>query len=279
MPRIIARFVLLTVIAFALYALDIWSMSLSPLLWSAPWLLLLAALIDAAVLTIALSRASGARWSLTGRLALLIFGVKTAVIAVESVYLPEIIPPAWVPGLLVNGLITAGLLAFAAAWLNQRWARDSEPFPAPPPAHFSWWRWPLSGLLWVVLFVASGRLVFQSIATALDPAASEAYLAAFMPDNPLLILLFQAGRGLLWGLLAWPFLSILRGSTWQRGLVLGLLFAGLMGSAQLQGIDMLPATIWPAHLAEVVVENFLFGLVVAWAFPIEVPVAAVVQQH
>lgn len=27
---------------------------------------------------------------------------------------------------------------------------------------------------------------------------------------------------------------------------------------------LLPAAIWPAHLAEVVVENFLFGLVVAW---------------
>jgi hypothetical protein len=40
---------------------------------------------------------------------------------------------------------------------------------------------------------------------------------------------------------------------WRRGLVLGLLFTGLMGSSQLQAIDLLPDAIWPGHLAEVVV--------------------------
>jgi hypothetical protein len=34
--------------------------------------------------------------------------------------------------------------------------------------------------------------------------------------------------------------------------------------AALIDIDLLSATIWPAHLTEVVVENFLFGLAAAW---------------
>lgn len=278
MLKTIGRLLLLTLITFALHALDLWDMSLSPALQSAPWLLLLAAFIDAVVLTIALSHASGGGWSLVTRLALLIFGVKTAVVVVESFYLPDVIPPAWIPGLLFNGLISAGLLALAAVWLTRRWPSSSDPLPFPPRARFSWWRWPLSGLLWVALFIAAGALVFQPLARALDPAAAEAYLSGFMPDNPLLILLFQAGRALLWGLFAWPFLSVLRGTIWQRGLVLGLIFAGLMVSAQLQGVDMLPATIWPAHLAEVATANFLFGLVVAWAFPPQVAVPAVAVQ-
>jgi hypothetical protein len=33
-----------------------------------------------------------------------------------------------------------------------------------------------------------------------------------------------------------------------------------MGSSLLLAGEALPAAIWPAHLAEVVVENFLFGL-------------------
>jgi hypothetical protein len=264
MLQTVGRFILLTLITFVLHALDVWGLSLSPLLQSAPWLLLLAALIDATVLSIAIPRASGAGWSLAARLALLIFGVKTAVVVVEAFYLPDVISPAWIPGLLFNGFVTATLLALAAVWLNRRWASDFAVGPYPPRARFSWWRWPLSGVLWVVLFVAAGALIFQPVARAIDPAAAEAYLTGFMPENPLLILLFQAGRGLLWGLFAWPFLSILRGRHWQRGLVLGLLFAGLMSSAQLLGIDFLPPRIWPAHLLEVVVENFLFGLVVAW---------------
>ncbi len=264
MIKKIGSWLLLLLVAFGLYAVDIWGMGLSPLLRTAPWLLLAVALIDVAVISIALSQAEGAGWALAGRLALLIFGVKTAVVVVETIYLPDVLPLAWVPGLLVNGGVTALLLALAAVWLNERWAGAANVLPWFSWSTLSWRRWLTTGLLWMVLFVATGLLVFQPVARALDRAAADAYLADFTPENPMLILAFQAGRGLLWALLAWPFLNSLRGSAWRRGLILGLLFAGLMGSSQLQAIDLLPDAIWPGHLAEVVVENFLFGLVVAW---------------
>lgn len=260
----IGSFLLLLVVAFGLHTVDLWGLGLSPLVRTAPWLLLAVAFIDVTVISIALSQAEGMGWSLAGRLALLIFGVKTAVVVVETIYLPDVLPLAWVPGLLVNGGVTALLLAVAAVWLNGRWLGATAVLPWFPWSRLSWGRFLATGLLWMVLFVATGLLVFQPVARALDRAAADAYLAAFTPENPMLILAFQAGRGLLWALLAWPFLNSLRGNAWRRGLVLGLLFAGLMGSSQLQAIDFLPDAIWPGHLAEVVVENFLFGLVVAW---------------
>ncbi|MCA9874262.1 MAG: hypothetical protein KC441_11425 [Anaerolineales bacterium] len=260
----IGSLLLLLLVTFALYAIDLWGLGVSPLLPTAPALLLLVAVIDVAVISLALSQAEDAGWSLAGRLALLIFGVKTAVVVVETVYLPDVLPLAWMPGLLVNGGVTALLLALAAVWLNGRWPGTAAAAPWFPWSRLSWKRGLATGFLWMVLFVATGLLVFQPVARALDRAAADAYLAAFTPENPLLILAFQAGRGLLWALLAWPFLNNLRGTVWRRGLVLGLLFAGLMGSAQLQAIDLLPDAIWPAHLAEVMVENFLFGFVVAW---------------
>lgn len=262
--RRIGVFLLLWLVTFGLYAVDLWGLGLSPLLRTAPWLLLAVALIDVGVITVALRLAAGGGWSMVGRLALLFFGVKTAVVAVETIYLPDVLPLAWVPGLLVNGGVTALLVGWAAVWLNGRGAAGERRQTWFPWAAFSWRRWLLTGVAWMVLFVAAGLLIFQPVARALDRAAADAYLAAFTPENPLLILAFQAGRGLLWALLAWPFLQTLRGAAWLRGLVLGLLFAGLMGSAQLQGIELLPDAIWPAHLVEVVVENFLFGLVVAW---------------
>ncbi|MCB8987862.1 MAG: hypothetical protein H6661_08960 [Ardenticatenaceae bacterium] len=260
----IGSLLLLLLVTFALYAIDLWGLGVSPLLPTAPALLLLVAVIDVAVISLALSQAEDAGWSLAGRLALLIFGVKTAVVVVETVYLPDVLPLAWIPGLLVNGGVTALLLALAAVWLNGRWPGTVATALWFPWSRLSWKRGLATGFLWMVLFVATGLLIFQPVARALDRAAADAYLAAFTPENPLLILAFQAGRGLLWALLAWPFLNNLRGTIWRRGLVLGLLFAGLMGSAQLQAIDLLPDAIWPAHLAEVMVENFLFGFVVAW---------------
>lgn len=264
MVKRIGWLLLLLTVAFGLYSVDLWGLGLSPLLGSAPGLLLLVALIDVAVISLALGQAAGAGWPLAGRLALLIFGVKTAVVVVETIYLPDVLPLAWVPGLLVNGGVTALLLALAAVWLNGRWSGDTTAPAWFPWSSLSWRRWLATGFLWMVLFVATGLLVFQPVARALDRAAADAYLAAFTPENPMLILAFQAGRGLLWALLAWPFLNSLRGNTWRRGLVLGLLFAGLMGNSQLQAIDLLPDAIWPAHLVEVAVENLLFGLVVAW---------------
>lgn len=260
----IAALLLLFLLTFALYAIDPWGRQLTPLLGTAPALLLLAALIDTTVLAAAVLAARGGGWGLAGRLALLTFGVKTAVVAVETVYLPEVLPLAWIPGLLFNGALTAVILAPAAVWLLGRGGAPPPDAPWFPWTAVPWWRWPFIGLLWLLLFVIVGLLVFQPLARALDAPAAEAYLADFSPDNPLLILAFQALRGMLWALLAWPFLNALRGRWPRRGLVLGLLFAGLMGSAQLLGIDFLPPRIWPAHLLEVVVENFLFGLVVAW---------------
>lgn len=264
MIRRIGGWLILVGITFGLYALDLWGWGVSPLVRTAPWLLLATALIDVVVITAALSQTNDMGRSLVGRLALLIFGVKTAVVAVETIYLPDVLPLAWIPGLLVNGGVTALLLALAAVWLNGRGLGETAAAPWFPWAKLSWRRWLTTGFLWMVLFVATGLLVFQPAARALDRAAADAYLAAFTPENPMLILAFQAGRGLLWALLAWPYLNTLRGRAWRRGVVLGLLFAGLMGSAQLQGIALLPAGIWPAHLVEVVVENGLFGLVVAW---------------
>jgi hypothetical protein len=257
----IGAFGLFGLLLFLIYAIDFWGFGVNDLVRRAPLRLLWVAVLDAAVLYIVLTRVRGAGWGLVWRLALVYFGVKTAVIVVETVYLPEALPRDWVPGLLVNGGVTALLAAGTAVWVNGRWSGDAHTPGFAPPA-LRWRRWPLLGVVWMLLFVAVGLLVFQPIARAIDAAAAEAYLAAFTPENPLLILAFQVGRGLLWVLFAIPFLQWLRGSVWQRGLALGLLFAGLMGGAQMQGIDYLPAAIWPAHLVEVVVENMLFGLVV-----------------
>ncbi|MFO7680890.1 MAG: hypothetical protein R6X34_12640 [Chloroflexota bacterium] len=262
------RWLALWLLLLALYGVDFWGLGLNPVLTGAPWALLGMAVIDTAVMALLLSRLQGAGWRLATAVFLLFFGLKTALVAVEAVYLPDVLPPEIVAPLLVNGLITAVLFSLAAVWLNGRWAAGEPITLAPWPFSVIGWigRLAAAGFLWMVLFVAIGLLVFRPVAQALDADTAVAYLAAFQPENPLLILLFQMARGALWALLALPALALLPGATWQRGLLLGIVFAGWMSSGLLLPNDLLPATIWPAHLVEVVVENLLFGLALAWLF-------------
>lgn len=157
------------------------------------------------------------------------------------------------------------LLAIFAPALIIVW-RNPTAHDAPDRAHRPWygwlWRLALAGLLWAVIFVAGGLLVFQPLATVLNRAAAEAYLSAFTPDAPGTVLLFQAGRGALWALLTTPVLSLLQGPRRRSGLALALVYAGLMGSNLLLPNDVLPGSVRLAHLAEVIVENFLFGFIV-----------------
>jgi hypothetical protein len=259
-----SRLLLLLAILFGLYALDPWSGAISPLLRQSPWRLFLIATIDALVLHLALRQIRADRQTVAFRTGLLYFGLKTAVVAVEAIYLPEALPPSLVLPLSFNGLLTALIIGAIAGWLYGR-AGDSAAGESFAPGSFPWLRWVAAGFAWMLLFIATGLLIFQPVATALDAPVAAAYLADFTPEQPLLILGFQIARGMLWALLAFPFLQLCPRAIIRRGALLGVIFAGLMGSAILHGIDALPPTIWPAHLAEVVVENFLFGFVVSWA--------------
>ena len=264
----LGRWLALWLLLLALYVVDFWGLGLNRVLTGAPWALLGMALIDTAVMALLLSRLQGAGWRLATAVFLLFFGLKAALVAVEALYLPDVLPPEIVAPLLVNGFVTAVVFSLAAVWLNGRWrisqttTRESWPFSA------AGWigRLAAAGFLWMVFFVTVGLLVFRPFALALDADTAVAYLSAFEPENPMLILLFQVVRGALWTLLALPALALLPGATWQRGLLLGVVFAGWMSSGLLLPNDLLPATIQPAHLAEVVVENLLFGLLLTWLF-------------
>lgn len=125
--------------------------------------------------------------------------------ALEAVYLTDVLPPNVVQTLLINGAVTAVLFSQIAVWIYGRWAPNIITPEPPRLARYpvwSWiWRLALAGVLWVVLFVPTGLLVFQDLSKALDPVVADAYLAAFTPESPGLILVFQAVRGIVWALL------------------------------------------------------------------------------
>ncbi len=241
---------------FALWAIDVAGLGLAPVAVASPgWLLLAAALM--AMVLVAVTAASGLTGpALVGALFLAHYGVAVLMVAIEVVYLDVLVPV--VPDLLLNGAVMAAAFALVAPWwLRRLGLRSGTPTPSRAVTGLAW-KLPVIGVVWTVLFVVFGALVFLPLARALDPVAAAAYGAT---DVPAWVLPFQILRGVLWVALALPLVRSLR----QGAVVLtGLLFAVLMGANLLLPNDLLDPRLQLAHAAEVAVENFVFGVFAAW---------------
>ena len=253
---------LLTVLLFLLWLLDPYGLGLNEAALQQPWWSLLAALSTASAIGWAVVRADAANRHLVGAVFLVHFGIAYLMTAVEGVYLTElrgILAP-----LLVNGLITAGLFAPPAVLVHRAVETTTSERLAPSVirSRSLLWKLPLLALLWTLLFVLAGALVFLPVARAVAPD-----LLAGYADLPPWVLPFQAGRAILWLLLALPLLRLLRGGRIGRALTLGVLFATLMGSQLLSPNPLLPEELRLAHLLEVVLANFALGFAAGWLLP------------
>lgn len=265
--------VLLTTLVFYLLdGLDLFALRFDPghLQHWAVYLAL--ALVDVLALREVIRRAQWQGWKRFAALFVLFYAVRYALIAAEAYYLSDLLPPAVARALLVNGALVSAAVTGLGIY-----------FFAPPPGaaeptrawHWTGWLWRpvLSGLAYLVLFILSGMVVFRPVALALAPAEAPAYIAAFdNVANPMGVLLFQLLRGTAWALLSVPVLRMMRGARWQKGLVLGLFFGLVMGLKNLVPGELVLG-IQAGHTVEVLVENFLFGLVCAGllAYPLAQP--------
>jgi len=219
---------------------------------------------EALVIWLAINRYRQRGWPLVISVFLILYGMTSLLVGIEAVYLTDILTTRIALELFVNGAVSSFLVSFAAVWLVGSFLPPDDIRSARPQNRRlpGWiWRIPLCGFLYLLLYIFAGLLIAQPLATALEPQLAPAYFAAFTPDNPMLILGFQFLRGMLWTLLSIPLLRGLHGSRWSQALVLGLLFAVLMGLPILLPGE-LAAGIRIGHAVEVFVSNFLFGLIV-----------------
>ena len=114
----------------------------------------------------------------------------------------------------------------------------------------------------MVLYVFFGGLVFMNLARLIDPQALATYANLNMPDW---VLPFQGLRSLLWVVISWPLISQFGGS---RSSVMGLtgaMFGVWMGSNLLLALELSTGLRY-AHLVEVMLECFVFGILVVLLF-------------
>ena len=85
------------------------------------------------------------------------------------------------------------------------------------------------------------------------------------------IVTFQVARGLIWTVIGFLILRSLRPLSWQyQGLILGLLFSGLMSAQLLIPNPYMPSDIRMVHLIETASSNLLWGFLLAFGWHLTV---------
>jgi hypothetical protein len=265
--RLWSSIAVLSFLLFGLLAVNFTGFSISATARQDPALLLLAAFADTLVFAAfaMLSRRRG--WFLGLAVFLVFYGVTFALTALETVYVPNVLPLSTAQGVLVDGIVVAGV--FSAALVVLLGGGKDLPLAQRGPLVGSTRRWVLtaiaSAVSYLLLFVLVGALLYDPLAHGLAPAALAAEQNSVASSRASLVLPVELLRGALWALLALPALSCLAIGWIRKGAVLGLLFAVPISESIALATTIAPGLV-PAHLVEVLAENLLFGIVLAWIY-------------
>ena len=75
---------------------------------------------------------------------------------------------------------------------------------------------------------------------------------------------FEVMRALMWVALAAPIIRWTRGSAWEAGLIVALLFSLLMNDVHLYPNPLMPRSVSTTHFIETASSNFIWGFAITW---------------
>ncbi len=243
---------------------------------SAAGLVLIAvAFLNTAVLSYVILRSRWHGWRLSLVTAFVLYGVLTFMSQIETLAFPAVadrLPPGMLRGLFVLGALLAAPFAPLAVLILGKWKKD--PSAGEPNTRLIMpvgeWAWKLAAIVvaYEILYFGFGYFVawknpaVQAYYGGSDPGSFIAQMASVMRDTPWLPLL-QAGRALLWTLIALPVIRMMKGRAWETSLAVGLLFAVIMSAQLLFPNPYMPREVSTAHLIETASSNFIFGALLA----------------
>lgn len=256
--QVFVQIIILSLVLCGLWMVDFWMLRFQPFSFQTGARRFLAAfLFSTSALPLA-KHLSLSGWGLGVVLWIVAFTTNALMTAVEAVYLKVLLP--LVPAILVNGAIQMAVYcAVAVAFVGEQKGNEVSAIKKPWRSFsiMGWtWRMMASGVIWVILFVLFGALVFINLARLLAPIELANYSNMDMPSW---ILGFQFVRGVAWGILCLPVLWFLTGSRFKKSLVFGCFLALGMG-VNLILADSLSSGLLISHFVEVVGENFVFGV-------------------
>lgn len=223
------------------------------------WLSLVSTALTVVVLYLASKAADARGWQLFGLLASLSAGIGVINIQLESLVF-RILTPVDVAKQTVIGVAEAAAIAAVLAWAVTGRQSHGSKSTTHHLARSLWLRVPLLAVLYIVLYLTAGALIF--------PYIREFYATSSLLTIPSfgVIIGTQFVRGLIYAAALAPFLRAMEGRRLHAAVVAGLSLAILGGLAPLllPVDDVFPMEIRRFHMAEIFMSNFLLGVAAAY---------------
>lgn len=229
--------------------------------------------LSTAVMGWLILRSRRAGWSLVATMIVVFYGVQTFMPQIDSLIFQAYpafashLPAAILPRLFLAGLLHACLWVPLAVVILGRWRPDARcAVPAPVAAPLRDWAWmlPVAAAAYVVVYFTFGYYVawrspaVRAYYQGTDPGTFWQQMRHVLRDTPWLPAV-QAIRGLVWTGLALLVVRTIDGSTVEKALAVGTLFAVVMNAGLLLPNPYMPFEVRMAHLVETASSNFLFG--------------------
>jgi hypothetical protein len=234
-------------------------------------LLLLVCLVDTLILSWIILGSKLRGWRLVGVCAVVYYGVKTLLSAVEAWYFMPNLTPQMIPGLFKMSIPITLLFPPLAVWIldKARGSAQADTAPRIPFRQLAWKVVLLAAVVYPLLFFGFGYFVaWKNPAVRIfyhgsDPGSFVLHMSNTFSGDPMLYP-FEVLRGLLWVALAILLMRTAKGSAWQIGLMVAVLFALLMNDSHVLPNPLMPREVSTTHFIETASSNFIWGLAIAW---------------
>ncbi len=235
----------------------------------------LAVAINTAIIMIFILNCPRRRLVLASYVFVLIFGIQFFLSQIETLWFNDSL------GLPMNGILTivfggffmAAFFSFIAVfWLRPGKSFSTQKNSILNGSHVTATFWLRIGFLAIFVYPALYIFAGYYIAWQFD-AVRELYTGS-TAISPLMtqlhdifssgLYLFQIPRALLWIAIGLPLIRWMQGNLWQKGIMLGLLFAFLMNAQHLIPNPYMPPEVSLAHFIETASSNFVWGFLVVF---------------
>lgn len=204
----------------------------------------------------------------------MVFGVTFFMSQIETMYFNSVISMPWQ---VLTAVIASGVLAsLSVAVLSARFRRKLgkvEQTDTRPNEIKMYKKFATLSLLYTVFYFVFGYFIawqvpelreYYSGSTDILPFWS--HMLGVLRDDPLLPA-FQIVRGLIWAGIGYSVIvGLVQMKTWERSIIVGLALSIGLATPLFVPNEYMPDIVRAGHFFELLIENFLFGVLVALVF-------------
>ena len=258
--KVLLKITVLTLLFAVLLSIDYSSLRLSAAISQAPIQVITFAFVNTLLLSYFVHSSRWTGWKGWATTFTLLYGMVYVLTAAETFFLGSILSANMVFSMIINGAIISAAFSGALVWAfeSKRMQKELGSRRLQMPTREWVWKILALAIVYLVLFMIFGVMVYMPLGTLLDPIAftSEQNIAS---NASALVFPIELIRGALWTLFAVPAIIALPFDWKKTGLVIGLLMTVPLTLSQfLSTTETIGLQI--AHSVEIVGANLIFGL-------------------